>query len=225
MTTTQAPATCRPVTLTAPEVRAALGAGRVLIVRPVKLPSEWGIPPARYDRETGRLNRWGCHPGSESVSCPFGRPGDGLWCRETWEYADDSTLTALYRADMRMDEAEVSWSWRSPATMPRRLSRLALTVESVAVRRLQSVTENEAKAAGTKLPVTQYGNPLVRVSGKFCPQEYVPTDVLQPGLPEHAWTARCHFAGDWDARHGAGAWASDSWVWVAWAKRTESGGG
>lgn len=39
----------------------------------------------------------------------------------------------------------IEYSWRSPVTMPRRASRTTLRVESVTVKRVQEITEEEAK--------------------------------------------------------------------------------
>lgn len=44
----------------------------------------------------------------------------------------------------------IEYSWRSPVTMPRRASRTTLRVESVTVKRVQDITEDESRMAGCR---------------------------------------------------------------------------
>lgn len=87
--------------------------------------------------------------------CPYGEPGDLLWCREAWalpqgtrlrDLEPDDHITqghVLYRADWERDEA-----WSSPLFMPRWASRITLELTDVRVQRLHDITEQDAIAEG-----------------------------------------------------------------------------
>lgn len=86
--------------------------------------------------------------------CPYGKPGDRLWVRETW---GDMALPGYgpviaYRADP--DEPEKGMGlppgmkWKPSIHMPRYFSRLTLEITEVRVQRVQEISEEDAKAEG-----------------------------------------------------------------------------
>jgi hypothetical protein len=109
--------------------------------------------------------------------CPYGKPGDILWVKETWRnrwgmaYANYGTGQAYLIDDVREieykaggngffmkgcnlcpDEPTVKWyewsKWRSSRFMPRSAARIFLKVKDIRVERLQDITEEDAKAEG-----------------------------------------------------------------------------
>ena len=135
--------------------------------------------------------------------CPYGKPGDRLWVRETWvpvSTFDPSPETgALYRADPMYDgTTEFDWKWRPSIHMPRWASRITLEVTEVRVERLQDISEEDAKAEGVN------GGCLK------CGQE----NPCGCGVP-----SPCHldsFVYVWNeinAKRGY-PWESNPWVWV-----------
>ncbi len=85
------------------------------------------------------------------------QPGDRLWVRETWaEVGTYDPGLPIYRADYpscvpagydNIPAAEAV-KWRVSIHMPRRLSRLTLTVTDVRVQRLQDISHEDAEAEG-----------------------------------------------------------------------------
>jgi len=80
-------------------------------------------------------------------------PGDRLWVREAWRSgaAPDSTLRIrrrwlLFRADHQNHHGIKDW--RPPIHMPRRASRLTLTVTATRIERLQEISDEDAIAEG-----------------------------------------------------------------------------
>ncbi len=152
----------RPIIFSAESVRAILD-GRKTQTRRVMLPqpSQEFAPSQCEDYEPIVTNRkgeeepgspiFGCYDANgedEGYKCPFGRPGDQLWVRETW-----ANYGALYfRADGQpgRDERELypAWTWRSPIHMPRVFSRLTLEIVRVRVERLQEISEPDAMDEG-----------------------------------------------------------------------------
>jgi len=97
--------------------------------------------------------------------CPYGKPGDLLWVRETWcngrglavvESADviiapaDAPLAprVVYRADGVTLPPHVPW--RPSIFMPRWASRIILEVVSVRAQRLQDISANDIREESVK---------------------------------------------------------------------------
>ena len=132
--------------LHAHEVRCLLDAGECLIVRPVK-------PQPDHIEWFEHQNGWCARvlddiDGAEKqhhyemVPCPFGPPGTRLVGKERWAHTGSKIV---YAAD---EPLPVVRNWRSPQHMNQMDSRLSLVTASVDVRRVQTVTEAEALAAG-----------------------------------------------------------------------------
>lgn len=144
------------------------------------------------------------------VPCPYGVPGDRLWCRETWGLHRHFDLTDWNRGPIRGDirddfykwelDYRADWMhehepnfWRSPISMPRWASRLTLWLVEERVERLQSISESDARAEGFE-----------RASGA--------RGQMVPCPPPNARDA---FAEAWDRINGKRApWSSSPWVWV-----------
>ena len=86
-----------------------------------------------------RDDKFGC-----PFKCPYGKPGDRLWVRETWADVNTSEGPAIcYRAD-----GDVQIIWRSSIYMPRWASRITLKILDIRVERLQDISEKDAIAEG-----------------------------------------------------------------------------
>jgi hypothetical protein len=146
-------------------------------------------------------------------SCPFGKPGDQLWVRETWQgplvpyelshelFKDseqfESPQYCEYRANggstpvfINADDEECQ-RWRPSIHMPRWASRITLEITSVRVQRLQDISEDDSMAEG------------------------IPFEGDQP-------SPRDNFSALWESIIGAGSWDENPWVWVIEFKRVDS---
>jgi len=164
----------RAITLNAQEVRAILAGELTELWRPIApKTAEYFGDSAVVAMTTGHTGpgwyMWSDEypdEGSSYLECPFGRPYDQLWVRETWalvyldydyesghcddvwgvspipkndprdksKYCKQPRYAVPYRADTTWDGQSVDergFEWRSPVTMPKWASRLALTNESV----------------------------------------------------------------------------------------------
>jgi hypothetical protein len=149
--------------------------------------------------------------------CPFGKPGDRLWVRETWgigalDIAPSPAAWIAYKADgvelpidykkdckrIRLTSVpdighHSSKKWRPSIFMPRWASRITLEITNVRVERVQDISETDAENEGIHLL----------------------------GLPEnerhnHPRKHIVAFQKLWDsiyAKRGYG-WNSNPWVWV-----------
>ena len=135
------------------------------------------------------------------VPCPYGRPGDRLWVRETFARnvpGCEEQGGVSYRADHndpRGDGPAHPMRWTPSIHMTRALSRIDLQIAAVRVERLHDITEQDAQAEGVA--------PL--------PCHHADCDT------GHHRTA---FAELWDEINGDKVpWASNPWVWVVSFRR------
>lgn len=146
----------RPVTLNAQEVRALLENGTITILRAIhpKTAEYFGdsADVVMINGHTGPgWYMWSDEypdEGSSYLECPFGRPYDQLWVRETWAPMNGNYNVAprsmplpvngkgvipTYRADHNDPKGDgpTRIEWRSPVTMPQWASRITVVNESV----------------------------------------------------------------------------------------------
>lgn len=154
----------------------------------------------------------------EYVRCPYGAPGDRLWCRETWAPNDGSAAGYLYRSDYhgasgfhKCDLKTGIWThsvsrWRPSIHMPRAASRILLEITDVRVERLQGISIEDAKAEGA-------WDPDASIVAKVA--EYFGEDVL-------AANPRKAFRMLWESINGADSWAANPFVWAVSFRRVEA---
>ena len=113
------------------------------------------------------------------IKCPYGKPSDQLWVRETFCPVDDREMGGGvwidYRATPRYGEDEpAGWEkgsddpeaakWSPSIHMPRKASRIQLEVVKVRVERLQDITREDALAEGVRklyrMPHWGYAEPI-----------------------------------------------------------------
>ncbi|MGC8116001.1 hypothetical protein ACP3VQ_13355 [Metapseudomonas otitidis] len=152
-----------------------------------------------------------------SLCCPYGKPGDWLWVRESTEsYLGLSPCKAVelsrYCADREsvlktMDVAgtniEVVDHWqyhrrvRPSIHMPRSQCRILLEITAVRIERVQDISDDQARAEG----VAEWAKGALSPDGcaEICRQEA--------------------FRMLWESINGAGSWNANPWVWVVEFKR------
>lgn len=140
-------------------------------------------------------------PWEEQVRvCPYGKPGDRLWVRETFAvYGDEKFAAIHYRADRPHDVGRKGVGYKPSIHMPRWACRILLEIIDVRVERLQDITYEQAAAEGVQRDhrmwfATDEGGQAFK-------------------YPEQA------FAQLW--RQTGGDWGANPWVWVVEFKRLE----
>ena len=199
----------RPILFSAPMVRAILENRKTVTRRALKMPHGFWETSA-----TGELM-------PIPANCPYGKPGEQLWVRETWycdhfevmrgpylkpddldlgEAIDDGTL--VYAADGLTPYEADQPIWKPSIHMPRWACRILLEITDVRVERLQDITEDQAKAEGVRL-YTDHAE-----LGDWWHVEGIETYSADPRKSfELLWTS---VGGDWQA---------NPWVWVVGFKR------
>jgi hypothetical protein len=188
----------RPILFTAEMVRAILAERKTQtrrLVRPTPVdldelwPNddshiEWGDVVEKLDYYVG------------CGYCPYGKPGERLWVRETWQWVcedkggnrtTEPNVMKTYVGcwyEYAATSTEPPPKWRPSIFMPRKASRLTLEIVKVRVERLQDISEADVYAEGMTRPTFAIDT---------CFDEYREL---------------------WDKINGKRApWASDPWVW------------
>lgn len=141
------------------------------------------------------------YPETQWTICPYGKPGERLWVRETWSHDaanveqcrvkyEDAMGGCVYGPYYRAtDGAPDTLRWIPSIHMPRWASRINLGITSVRVERLQDISRGDCMAEGCPFPNMAESDPK-------------------------KW-----YADLWDSFNGDGAWDKNPWVWVVEFKR------
>jgi hypothetical protein len=142
---------------------------------------------------------------SELIACPYGKPGDQLWVKETvWVDADTKEFKwyahqRIFKVDRVRDNARL---WPS-IHMKRAWSRIQLEITGVRVERLQDISEDDAKAEGVESDHTEF-EMIYWVEG-----------VTGYKLSErYAASAKEAYQRLWESINGEGSWDANPWVWI-----------
>ena len=199
----------RPILFSAPMVRAILEGRKSVTRRPVKGAGLNWLEDFTPDYVADPANSL----------CPYGKPGDRLWVRETFidlrgtgvEHRPDPDgplQRYAYAADCRpgshSDEARKDFGlkYKPSIHMPRAACRILLEISDVRVERLQDITEEQAKTEGVRL-YTDHAE-----LGDWWHVEGIETYSADPRKSfELLWSS---VGGDWNA---------NPWVWVVEYKR------
>lgn len=206
--------TARPIIFSAPMVRALLAGSKTQTRRVVKSLCRSGLI-AGISADGHPIERV-VGVGTRLLPCPYGKPGDQLWVRETFAIVprtayrcsegvqqmlrpDDDHDAAIFRAGW--DRSRGGFRWRPSIHMPRWASRILLEVTDVRVERLQDISEADALAEGIEY--------LPRIGGFGLPD----------GSHFHVFDPRISYWSLWDAINGPGAVEANPWVWCVSLER------
>lgn len=218
----------RPILFSAPMVRAILE-GRKTQTRRLVRPQ----PPhdcSEIEKQPRTDPYLGCVVSGDSgiwedvhsmdyrVRCPYGKPGDRLWVRETWRvdgldrrgalmHGKDVCMEsgASFYADCECDSALADGPWIPSIHMPRWASRITLEIVNVRIERLQDISEEDAIAEGIR---------PVRVGLTDRAFEW-------DSFSDATYTANEAYAALWESINGPGSWDANPWVWVVEFRRVD----
>ena len=154
----------------------------------------------------------------QCVACPYGKPGDRLWVRETFGI-DDEDWAVLYFADpdtaQNAEHARICedrYPRRRPSIhMPRWASRILLEITDVRVERLQDISEGQAVDEGLIWEGVKDG----QTYWNHTDHRYPPGSHQQ--LSVSGTDAVSAFRNLWKST--GGDWQANPWVWVVEFKR------
>jgi hypothetical protein len=161
------------------------------------------------------------YPNGGGIPCPYGKPKDKLWVRETWGFSGNLTVdearricegsgyACYYRASENIDpefgqtevELALGVKWRPSIHMFRWASRILLEITDVRVEKLQNISEDDAIAEGVELlPSGLYKSSETTVIRGMSATLLVPT-------------AKEAFKSLWKDIHSSESWDSNPWIW------------
>src|SRR5687768_17529481 len=85
-------------------------------------PAAWRFDGINYDEEFLFYDVHGFISGHDPqdctlvIKCPYGKPGDILWVRETWTSISEDAI-AVFKADYNGEP--VAWNWKPSIHMPK----------------------------------------------------------------------------------------------------------
>lgn len=166
--------------------------------------------------------------GHKWIRCPYGKPGDRLWVRETWGTyngggiivcasephvvgkSDGIKGSVCLAVTHKAGKENNAWGmygepkWKSGRFMPRTASRITLEITNVRVERLWEITFSDIRAEGVGCPEHDFD------SG-FCASE--------------CYALRAASATGWDKINGKRkgcTWADNPWVWCISFRRVDA---
>lgn len=217
------------------EMVQAILAGRKTITRRIMKPqiqpcnhtiyeeAEWKDEPTRWSKlamEKGFAYCELCGNGTDysndfgGLRCPYGKPGDLLWVRETWFPAainGDKVLVGYHDKDpdttreFTTEKIDFYWKQMDKARMipsihmPKEAARIWLEVADIHIERLQEISEEDAKAEGVDSRQTELG---------------ISYFDYETGFNNGLFTAKRSFQSLWSKINGAESWNANLWVWV-----------
>lgn len=134
--------------------------------------------------------------------CPYGKPGDVLWVRESFMELG-FVGNYVFKADdpIPLNDGD---RWKPSIHMPKAAARIWLEVTEVKVERLQDITEESAIAEGIESTWTVNRNPGTEY------KNYYPPNKGGKGFSIARWS----FQSLWQSINGAESWTANPWVWV-----------
>lgn len=195
----------RPILFNAQMVRAILGGTKTQTRRIVKPQPHHAAMLWHYGSSNSAEPFTFAGNGIDTVEhrCPYGKPGDRIWVRETFAYSvidpeglpledDPENYDIIYRATCQQgggwrdgEGNPIKAPWKPSIHMPRWASRITLEITGVRVERLDDITVSDAIAEG-------YDG-----------------SVDDPVDPSIKWYSRL-----WEQINGVGSWEASPWVWV-----------
>jgi hypothetical protein len=131
------------------------------------------------------------------IECPYGTVGDQLWIKETHAF---TTVAGYEKAGQVIykgagGKPPMGHRWKPSIHMPRWASRTTLEITEIRAERLQSISEEDAKAEGVT------------------PVEY--EGMEHPDYPTMSTSAhRFAYQELWESINGPGSWERNDCVWA-----------
>ena len=167
-------------------------------------PNQWMCSGEANDDETFTFSSDQFHTDMDE-KCPYGKPGDVLWVRETFcpmvisDFDGDGNdkHTYLFKTEPncmdilnQMEDA----TWKPSIHMPKSVARIWLEIVSIKPQRLQDISREDCRLEGIKQIGATYRN-------------YMKSNVS-------TYNERVSFQTLWISINGYESWAANPWVWA-----------
>jgi len=192
-----------------------------------------------YVREAWRLKGWDFEEDTmlieyatgEKKNCRVYDPTeDGEWLMNQVEMLESKGYIIATSSE-RFEFTDKQQPFNSPVTMPREASRIYLEITDVTCKRVQEITEEEAKAEG--IVKIDYGTRIwgsasvddEKIFHPFKPQPVYGYSINPNAKQENMLgTARAAFGNHWTSRYGYNEWINNDFVFSATFKVLSTNG-
>jgi hypothetical protein len=198
----------RPILFSGSMVRAILDNSKTQTRRVVKNARPEGVTDCPWTGTGWAHQSTGGACTCQVVTCPYGKPGDRLWVRETWavQHEYDAAAPSEIGASARWHYAateDLGGLRRRPSIfLPRRGSRILLEITDVRVHEVQQINDEDARAEGIS-----DGGCLSCGNSEPC------------GCNDPRPDPRDGFSWLWQSIHGSDGWHANPWVWAITFRR------
>lgn len=179
----------------------------------------------------------GKHGVRDDIACPYGKPGDHLWVRETFSgpHCMEATSECASAPPSKWGRSSRIWywadgnpsegDWRPSIHMPRWASRIDLEITEVRVQRLQDISEADAIAEGCSADTPQVwwqgykdcgekmGLVHQQATGAAPPDWMIEPHKMAP-TPWLERSAVDQYRALWEQINGPGSWDANPYVWA-----------
>ena len=142
------------------------------------------------------------------IKCPYGKPGDVLWVRESFLKHPIPDEGYKYKADYDIKQLNCDvfkqniLKWKPSIHMPKEACRHFLLIKNIRVERLQDIIEYDAKSEGVE---------FVKNANAYRDYQF---DYLNENRMFFYNTAKSSFQSLWSSINGEDSWKQNPWVWV-----------
>lgn len=192
-----------PILMSTPMVQAIIEGRKTMTRRVVKpLTPDVDIVYSHGDHETGKHYRKSGVNGVAELGfrCPYGKPGDILWVRESWNWVDGFLGSGWYIFKASEEDSD-QLRWKPSIHMPKEAARIWLEVTDVRIQRVQRITHKDAIAEGASDSLVYSEMKLMTGLGDW-------------KIPSPFSGYQFGFLSLWCQINGCDSWLANPWVWV-----------
>lgn len=230
----------RSVRFTAHEVRATLAGTKTQMRRVMRVQPTWDESRAEWRYESPRCSAgWsGDRPRACAAliardDCPYGKPGDRLWVRETWRTASSGRSYTTGHVSVHVEYREQTSGTRGPERGRQTQTEWALSDEEYDALMRAAYGSSRPYAWRPSIHMPRWASRItLEVTGVRVERLHDITEedaraegvmrldggsFVSMGVP--ILGAREAFCALWRSTYGAASWAANPWVWVVEFRR------
>lgn len=155
------------------------------------------VPDDKFDFLLAKYNY-----AQPTIKCPYGKPGDLLWVRETWAMETAYQGHAYWYLYKTAYDSPVAWNWKPSIHMPKDAARIWLQITDIRVERVQTISTSDAISEGIKSKTEQKKSGPCTFYKDYCNRN------------DWYWSAKASFMSLWQKINGRESWRANPWVWV-----------
>ena len=189
----------RPILFSTPMVQALLEGRKTQTRRVLKMKGcKSFMPPPDWGKDA--VQHW------TKGYYPYGKIGDVLWVRETFNTVLDRETKEFLRYGFKATDTFVKAVWKPSIHMPFEAARIFLEITDVRVERLQDISNDDAIAEG----IAEQDHELLPKGWKDYMDDHIGVPFTSP---------KGSFKSLWKSINGLDSWDANPWVWVIEFKR------